>query len=147
MPYAVEHSLRSFTGTNRAANTEFTETVPAGLWWLLMSVSVSCAQGATQTPWPSLIVDDGTLILFQAFAGTAAISAATTVQVTWAPGLPAVGAAATTANTGPLPSGLLLGPGYKIRSLTTGIGANTDYAAPQILVTEFNNQPALGGGL
>lgn len=105
--------------------------------WALLAVSVQCVQGATQTPFPSLIIDDGSNVLFQSFCGTAAISAATTVQCTWAPSLPAFGAAATTANTGPLPYGLILQPGYRLRTSTTGIGANTNYGAPSYLVCEL----------
>lgn len=105
--------------------------------WYLFAVSVSLVQGATQTPWPSLIIDDGTNILFQAFSGTAAMSAATTTQHTWAPNLPAFGAAATTANTGPLPSGLVLQSGWRIRTSTTGIGANSNYGAPSYYICEL----------
>jgi hypothetical protein len=64
------------------------------------------------------------------------MSAGTTTQHTWAPGLPAVGSAASVANTGPLPEGLVLPPGYRIRTLTTGIGANTNYGAPVLMVAE-----------
>lgn len=105
--------------------------------WGLMSVSVSLAQGATQTPFPSLVIDDGSNVVFQAFCGTAAITAGTTVQCTWAPGLSPVGGAATTANLGPLPAGLVLQPGYRVRTSTTGIGANTDYGVPSYLVCEL----------
>jgi hypothetical protein len=75
--------------------------------------------------------------VFQGFSGTAAMSAATTTQHTWAPGLPAVGGAATTANTGPLPAEFILGPGWRIRTITTGIGANTDYGVPSYFVCEL----------
>jgi len=98
---------------------------------------VQMVQGATQTPWPSLIIDDGANIIYQAFCGTAAISAATTTQCTWAPNLPALGSAASTANTGPLPAGLVLPSGYRIRTSTTGIGANSNYGAPSYLVCEL----------
>lgn len=121
------------TGLTFATSTEGTNQKS----WLLLAYSVQCVQGATQTPFPSLIVDDGTNVVFQAFCGTAAINASITAQCTWAPGLPAVGSGASTANTGPLPQGLVLGPGYRVRTSTTGIGANTNYGAPSILVMEL----------
>jgi hypothetical protein len=105
--------------------------------WLLLSVSVQLVQGATQTPWPSLIIDDGATTVFQAFSGTAAMSVSTTTQHTWAPNLPAVGSAASTINTGPLPYGFLLSSGWRIRTSTTGLGANSNYGAPSYFVCEL----------
>jgi hypothetical protein len=121
------------TGLTITTTTEGTNAK----YWGLFSVSVSLAQGATQTPWPCLVIDDGANIVFQAFSGTAAMNVSTTTQHTWAPGLAAFGAAATTANMGPLPSGFALGPGWRVRTLTTGIGANTDYAAPSLFICEL----------
>lgn len=129
--------IKRVAGANPAANAEVSDAVPAGKAWFLMSVSVQLVQGATQTPFPSLTIDDGANILFQGFAGTAAVSAATTTQVTWAANLPASGAAASTATTGPLPFGLVLLAGYRIRTSTTGIGANTDYGIPSYFVCEL----------
>jgi hypothetical protein len=131
-------NMGALTVTGGVTGLTITTTVGGddGRPWLLYSVSVECAQGATQTPWPSLVIDDGTNVLFRGFSGTAAMSAGTTTQHTWAPGLPAVGSAASVANTGPLPEGLVLPPGYRIRTLTTGIGANTNYGAPVLMVAE-----------
>lgn len=125
--------------TTGATGLTFARTTAGttGKFWYLLAVSVACVQGATQTPFPSLVVDDGTNTLFQAFCGTAAMSAATTTQCSWAPNLPATGSAASTANTGPLPDGLVLPPGYRIRTLTTGIGANTDYGVPSFFICEL----------
>lgn len=105
--------------------------------WYLFSVSVQLVQGATQTPFPSLVIDDGANTLFQAFAGTAALSAATTSQYTWAPNLTPIGGAAATAAQGPLPANLVLPSGFRIRTVTTGIGANTDYGVPSYYVCEL----------
>jgi len=130
--------IKTVTGSDPAANAEFSETVPAGKCWKLLSVSVSCVQGITQTPFPSLVVDDGTRTVYQAFSGTAAQNSSITTQHTWGPGLAAAGSGASTANQGPLPSNLLLGPGCRVRSSTTGIGANTDYGAPTFLLVEYS---------
>jgi hypothetical protein len=124
--------------TNPAANTEISETVPTGKAWELFGVSVSLAQGATQTPWPSLVIDDGTSTIFQAFSGTAAMDASVTAVHTWGLGLVAAGSGASTASFGPLAAGLILGPGFRIRTATTGKGANSNYAAPVIYVCEYD---------
>lgn len=136
--------LKTIVGTNPAANTELSDTVPVAKFWKLLSYSVQLAQGATQTPLPNLVITDGTGEIFSAPGASAAVSAATTTQMTWAPGLTLTAGAALTRNYAPLPSygafslGLILPAGYKITSVTTGIGANTDYGAPRIFVVEYS---------
>lgn len=127
-------------GSNVAANTEFSETVPAGETWELVAVSVSLAQGATQTPLPILIVDDGTTTLFESFGSTTVQAVNTTTQYTWAPGLTLTGQVGATTNvhsTAPLPLGLVLGGGFRIRTSTVGLGANSNYASPAFLIRRF----------
>lgn len=121
------------TGLTFATTTQGTQAKT----WALLAVSVQLVQGATQTPFPSLVIDDGSVTVFQAFCGTAAMNASVTSQLTWAPNLPALGSGASTATLGPLPDGLLLPAGYRIRTSTTGIGANTNYGAPSYLVAEL----------
>lgn len=133
-------TLRRFGGTDQAANTEFSETVPASKWWELLSVTVVLVQGATQTPQPILTIDDGTTVLFEAFGSTAVQASATTCRYTWSPGGAAsgqVGSGAGVHSTAPLPGGLILPAGYRIRSNTIGIGANSDYGAPSLYVVEY----------
>ena len=128
------------SGTNPAANTEFSEAVPAGKGWLLYSVSVALVQGATQTPQPILIIDNGTTVAFESFGSTTAQAVSTTCQYTWAPGLALsgqIGATTAVHSTAPLPNGLLLRPGWRVRTSTLGIGAASDYGAPALLVAEF----------
>lgn len=127
-------------GTDRAANTEIAETVPAGKSWLLLVVSVSLVQGATQTPQPILVIDDGTDVIFESFGSSAAQAANTTCRYTWAPNLTLTGQVGATTNvhsTAPLPDDLMLPAGYRIRTSTIGIGANTDYAAPSLFYVEY----------
>ncbi len=135
--------VRSYTGTNVAANTEISETVPTGKLWLLTSVSVSSAQAATQTPQVILTVKDPAgVVLFQSYGASGAQQVNTTVQYSWFAGGPSPGAlvGATTAVVGIscLPSDCYLPEGSTITTSTVGIGANTDYAAPQILVVEYS---------
>jgi hypothetical protein len=137
VPALLKATLTRADGSNPAANAEFSATVPAGQYWLLMSVTVSLVQGATQTPQPTLIVDDGTTTIFQGFGASSAQNSAVTTQYTWAPGNTLTAGAAATIATAPLPAGLVLGPGYRVRSSTLGIGANSDYGAPGLLYVKF----------
>ncbi len=133
-----------FLGTDPAANTEISEVVPAGKHWRLIAVSVALVQGATQTPQPILVIDDGTNILFESFGSSAVQAVSTTCQYTWAPGHTLsgqVGATTDVHSVAPLPAGLVLKAGYRIRTNTLGKGANSNYGAPLIYVVEFDAPP------
>lgn len=131
------YTYKRVAGADPAANVEISDAVPAGKVWQLLSVSVSLVQGAVQTPQPSLIIDDGTNVLFQGFGASSAQNAGVTCQYTWAPDLPLSAAGALTIATAPLPSGLFLPPGFRIRTVTAGKGANTDYGVPSYFVVEY----------
>lgn len=138
MPAA--NPLQRVAGTDPAANTEISETVPAGKFYKLVSVSVALVQGATQTPQPILVIDDGTNVVYESFGSSAAQAVSTTCRYTWAVGLPLTGQVGATTNvhsTAPLPEDLLLPAGYRIRTSTIGIGANSDYGVPSLLIVEF----------
>jgi hypothetical protein len=143
LPHGISSSLArtSITlGGDPAANTEFSVTVPAGKWWTVLSVSVALVQGATQTPQPILILDDGTNVLFESFGSSAAQAVSTTCRYTWADNLPLTGQVGTTTGVhsmAPLPRDFPLPPGGRVRSSTLGIGANSDYGAPALLVVEY----------
>ena len=131
---------QQFTGTNPAANTEITETVPAGTSWLLVSVTVALVQGITQTPQPILVIDDGVDVIYESFGSSAAQAVSTTCQYTWAPGHTLSGQVGATTNVlsvAPLPAGLILPAGFRIRTSTVGIGANSDYGAPSLVYVEY----------
>lgn len=132
---------KSVQGADPAANAEVGPiAVPAGKFWRLLTVSVSLVQGLTQTPQPILTVDDGTNVLFEGFGSSAAQAASTTCRYTWASDLPLtaqVGAGAGVHSMAPLPEDLVLQPGWRIRTQTLGIGANSDYGVPSLLVLEY----------
>jgi hypothetical protein len=128
---------KSVLGTDPAAGAEFTVTVPAGKYWHLVAVTVSLAQGITQTPQPTLIIDDATNVLFQGFGASSAQNASVTTQYTWAPNAPLTAGGAATVATAPLPGGVILAPGWRVRSSTLGIGANSNYGVPSLYVVEY----------
>jgi hypothetical protein len=126
---------------NPAANAEIAvTTVTTGKIWLLKAFSVSLVQGITQTPQPILIVDDGTNVVFEMFGSTTAQAVSTTCRYTWGVGLPLTGQVGATTNvhsTGPIPAGLLMKDGWRISTLTVGLGANSDYGVATINVVEY----------
>jgi len=136
----VASPLQRVAGANPAAGAEISEAVPAGKHWRLVSVSVALAQGLTQTPQPILVIDDGANVVWEGFGSSAAQAASTTCQYTWAVGHALSGQVGTGTgvhSTGPLPEGLLLPAGWRVRTSTIGIGANSDYGVPSLLVVEF----------
>lgn len=132
--------VKPIVGVDPAANNEATITVPAGKAWGLFSVSISLAQGLTQTPQPTLFIDDGTTV-FEDILGSSAVQAvSTTCKYTWAPGMTQsgqIGAGAAVHSYAPLPDGLVLPAGSRVRTSTAGIGANSDYAAFVLYVVEY----------
>ena len=133
-------AYKRIAGTNPAANAEVSEAVPAGLYWLLLAVQVALAQGATQTPQPILVIDDGANVIAEFPGSSAAQVAASTCAYTWAPDMPLlaqIGATPNIRSGGPLSGSLILGAGYRVRTVTLGIGANSDYGAPSLYVVEF----------
>jgi hypothetical protein len=123
----------------RAANTEFSITLAKAAW--VISVSVALVQGATQTPQPILVIDDGTTTFFEMFGSSAAQAVSTTCRYTWAGDVQLtgqVGSATTNVHSmGPLPQNLVLPAGYRIRSSTLGLGANSDYGVAAAYVCEL----------
>lgn len=145
MPAGIPSGLAEkfqVNGTNQAANTEITETVPAGKWWHLVAFSVSLVQGITQTPQPFLVIDDGTDVILEIPGSSAAQAASTTCRYTWAPGLTLTGQIGVTTgvrSVAPLPSDLILAAGFRIKTATIGLGANSDYAAGSLYVIEYSS--------
>jgi hypothetical protein len=125
-----------------AANNEFSLTVPAGKMWEVVAVTVALVQGATQTPQPILILDDGANVLYEMFGSSAAQAVSTTCRYTWAACAALTGQIGATTNVhsvAPLPAArLILPPGYRLRSSTLGIGANTDYGVARAFGTEYD---------
>lgn len=131
------------TGANPAANTEITDAVPAGKVWELLGIAFTLAQGATQTPLPTLVIDDGTSTVgstvgYQAPCASSAQNASVTARYFIFPGLTLSAGGAATSIYSPFPlGGLILPAGSRISTSTAGKGANTDYGAPLYLVVEY----------
>jgi hypothetical protein len=135
-----EGLLKSVAGANPAAGQEVNDTVPVGKWWMVLSVSVQLVQGLTQTPQPTLVFDDGANVIAQYPGCSAAQAVSTTCQYSWAADCQLSGQVGATPNIvacGPIGEAFILPGGYRIRTVTAGIGANTDYGVPRYYVCEL----------
>lgn len=128
--------LRSITGTDPAANTEISETVPAGVRWRLVAaklILVTDANVANRNV--ELIVDDGAGSFLQ-LSGVSTQPASLTVRYN----LSSAGAAGALGGNDvliPIPPNLWLGPGFRFRTQTNLLQVTDNYAAPQYVVEEF----------
>ena len=131
---------RRLTGTDPAANAEISVIVPTGALWGLLAVTVALVQGITDTPRPILVIDDGTNVVYESFGSSAVQVVSTTCRYTWAEGLELSGQVGATTNVhsnAPLPHGLVLPAGYRIRTSTIGLAATANYGAPGLLIVEY----------
>jgi hypothetical protein len=135
-PVAGVGRPRTISGTDPIAGAEMSETVPAGARWLLKTFNVGfVASAAAANRATVLTIDDGANILTQ--CGTNVIVTAAQLAIyRFGQGLPFLTIGALHYNL-PLPLGLLLGPGYRIRTITTNLQAGDDYTAPVYHVEEF----------
>lgn len=129
-------NLRSITGTDPAANTEISETVPANTRWrplLFRAMLVTDATVATRDV--RLVMDDGTLTLAQVPADQTQ-AASLTISYTAFAGAPL----STARNTGAviqMPDGIMLTGASRLRTQTSSLQATDNWGAPQYLVEEF----------
>jgi hypothetical protein len=144
MPPGVSSSLgapaKLVLSANPTAGNEFSVTVPAGKSWVLLSVTVALVQGATQTPQPILVIDDGTTTLMETYGASDAQAVSTTSQYTWAPGLllsAHIGLTTDVHAQGSFPKDYVVPSGGRVRSRTVGIGANSDYGIAALWVVEY----------
>jgi hypothetical protein len=128
--------LRSITGTNPAAGVEISETVPAGVRWRLVAFQATLTTSAVvANRFPGILIDDGTLILLFS-RSLAAQAASNSINHSWAD-WGAQSTALGSPNALPIPPGLVLAPGYRIRTSTAALDVGDDWTAPQYLVEEW----------
>ncbi len=133
-------AIKRVAGAQPGAGAEVSITVPAGKWWIPLSIYVQLVQGATQTPQPVLFIDDGANTVLESIGSTNAQAVSTTCAYNWAPGMILTGQTGTGANVhtnAPIPDGFLMLPGYRLRTTTVGIGANSQYGVPTFYVAEI----------
>ncbi len=128
--------VRVVTGTNPAAGAEISETVPAGARWELLSmrwnVTTSAVAGSRIV---TLFIDDGTTPYFY---GEPANSngASNSYDYTASP----IGVTHDTNGSYipiPIPPGILMLEGHRIRTATANLDAGDNFGAPLLLVREW----------
>lgn len=128
--------IRSITGSDPAANAEFSETVPTNARWRLLGVDVALVTDANVANREVVLtIDDGAAIVAEIAAGTAQ-AASLTRRYSFARGVQRGGPAASTIINAPIPDAILMG-GYRVRSATANIQAGDNYGAPQLWVEEW----------
>lgn len=128
--------MRAITGTDPAAGTEVSETVPAGARWRLCSIQLSFASDATVANRNvGLVYDNGTTA-FAVMAANFYHTASLTIGYCWAKGAILSSGLSLAQFTAAALDALLL-PGYRIRSTTALLQVTDNYAAPQLLVEEW----------
>jgi len=129
-------AIRSITGTDPAANTEISETVPANARWRPLSIRLTLVTDANPgTRQVHLIYDDGTTILLDQTASNTQITGLTRNYNSNRVGLAPI--AADNEIYIPIPIEYILSAGFRIRTTTTTIQVGDNYGAPQLLVEEW----------
>jgi hypothetical protein len=130
------HGLSVVTGTDPAANTEVSETVPANGRWRVLAMRVSLVTDATVANREvSLQFDDGTTAFFAA-AANANQAASLTRQYSVGTAGERGAAATATDILIPAPSDVVLLAGHRVRTSTTNRQAGDNFGAPTLLVQE-----------
>jgi hypothetical protein len=127
---------RTITGTDPAANTEISETVPTGARWKIGAISFALVTDANVATRSALLtIDDGATIIWQSGISTGQAASLTGIY-RYAPG-----AASTTIGTNhfnfALPANLILVAGSRIRTVTGSLQVGDNYGAPVLHVEEF----------
>lgn len=135
--------LRQVLVATPAAGAEWVITGPGQGLWRVVSVAFTLTTDATvANRGVVLVVDDGTTVIARTGAG--AVQAASLTQNYGAAVGTHTGAAGTALNV-PLhnPYGVLLQPGWRLRTETVNLQAGDQYSAIAALVEEFPNGPGM----
>jgi hypothetical protein len=133
---AGQGSLRTIIGTNPAAGAEISETVPANTRWRLISLHANLTTSAVVANRVVHVqLDDGANLFFQSDPNENQ-PASSLFGYNFTSG-PLLNSALSQQVMLPLPLTPLLGPGYRIRTLTAALDGGDDWNAPVYLVEEW----------
>lgn len=120
-------------GTTPAAGVEISETVPTGQVWEVVGVSFRLVTNAVVgNRVVDLIMDDGSVSLIESNSATNQVATRTRDYICAAYGYNITTEAATIEI--PLPSGIILPAGARIRTETAALDAGDQYSNVRILV-------------
>lgn len=134
-----EPAARVIVGTDPAADTIVTETVPTGARWELLSVQVTLVKGGASAAGVTLVQVSDPANDYGRYSGGTTGGILTTNLVTFAQGLPIKSFAAggdTTVN-GPLPRSLILLAGHRFQVTDTVFGNGDNFGRPGYSVREW----------
>ncbi len=127
--------IRSITGTDPAADTEISETVPDRRRWRILTIYLILVTDANVADRiPNLIIDNGTTSLYILPSDTAHTASLTRHYNYSTQPVPQF--LSDIIFHLPLPH-LILPAGYRIRTTTTNKQVGDNYSAPQLLVEEW----------
>lgn len=131
-------TIQSITGTDPAAGSEISETVPANTIWLLKSVRFAFVTDATaDTRQVHLVLDDGTNTLLNLpTTGTQIVSLTRNYNAHELGGL--IVPTGNEIDIG-LPSNVILPAGYQLTTETTLLKAGDNFGAPQLSVVVWHD--------
>jgi len=128
--------LRTVTGTDPAAGSEISETVPTNARWRLLAIRFELVTSTTvATRRVNLVIDDGSDTIFER-ESPATQAADLTRRYNFA----AVGYAETAFTSDDVVLGipaLILPQGYRVRTSTTNLQSGDNYGAPILMVEEW----------
>lgn len=132
-------SLVSYTGTDPALGVEVSETVPAGKTWQVLAIRVTYAvSGTAGARFVTFTIDDGTTQLYRITPHTGSLGTNTQNNFSLIAGIPWGGAdPGNSSFLFGLPNPLLMGPGYRFKSLVTNLAVDDNWNAPAFTVLEW----------
>lgn len=129
----IAPTMATTVGTDPAAGVEASVTVPAGQSWELYSVGITLVtSAAVANRTPHLIVDDGTNVVANLVPAAVQAASATVAYSFTMAGADFAAVRDGVMLVGQLPTGLRLGPGWRIRTLTTALDVGDNYGAPVV---------------
>lgn len=136
---AGQGDLVTYTGSDPAADTEWSETVPDGKVWRVLSIRATLVTDANAANRQvSVTLTDATNTFFR--SSSASVQAASLTHIYTVADLPGVVVGASSlVHQVPLPP-MLLPPGTVIASVTTNKQATDNWGAPVFYVEEFMAQ-------
>lgn len=140
-PIPNRGGMRQITGTNPAAGSEISETVPTGRQWLVHGVKFALVTAATAgSRRPHLVFNLTSTFEFNCFAS---IDQIISENKQYSCGEYGVVPDETDDNDIiiPIPTNIWLPAGGTIKTQTTNLAAGDDYSAPTLFVEEFFYRP------
>lgn len=129
--------LVTLTGTNRAANNQISETVPANTIWKVKAVRFQFITDANAANRFVHLNFEGTAGPFLECISPTAHAASLTRNYSCFPTAPGGSVADDNDLIIPIPQDIILLPTYMIRTTTTGMQVGDDFDAPEITVERF----------